>query len=427
MNTENSKKNVLVALSGGVDSSVCITLLQQQGYAVQAAVINFSPAHTSAVRAAQQVADELNIKLHVIDGQALFEREVITPFCAQYVSGFTPNPCIMCNPKVKFKLLFDKADELNIHFVATGHYARIEKNGDTYYIARAASAARDQSYMLYRLPQAYLARLLMPLGEHEKAQVRDMAHSAGLSSANSPDSQEICFIEGGDYAEFIRQKGFETKRGNFIAPSGAVLGAHEGVASYTVGQRRGLKVALGKPVYIKRILPCGDIELAFAEQDVCAGIAVCDIVTMQNGYIPRVGDKFFVKVRSAAKPALCTVSAVEGANSAEGENASDGYTLVGAVCKLTDNGGCKADGACPQGDAAGFGNTNSASCGCARGGKRSLHDSKRSPTDESGAPCAELSIKILFDEPMRVVAPGQSAVFYSKDKVIFGGVISDSF
>lgn len=213
--TFEKMEKVLVGLSGGVDSSVCIQILKDQGFDVSAAVIRFSDAHDKAVEAAHKVAAQLNVFCYDIDASAEFERLVVDPFCRSYCQGETPNPCVLCNPGVKFRLLAQKADELGIRFIATGHYARVEEQDDgSYAVAKAESAARDQSYMLYRLDQDILSRLVLPLGEFEKQDIREIAQAMGLASADAPDSQEICFIPEGDYAAFIRDRGMESPAGN---------------------------------------------------------------------------------------------------------------------------------------------------------------------------------------------------------------------
>ena len=186
-------RKVLVALSGGVDSAVCVQLLREQGFTVSALVLRFSDAHDKAVAAARLAADQLGVPLTVRDCSDAFRREVIAPFCAEYCAGRTPNPCLVCNPRVKFRQLCEAADEMGIFFVASGHYARIAQEGEVFFPRRAVSEARDQSYMLYRLPQEMLRRLLLPVGEFEKPEIRRRAAALGLAAASAPDSQEICF------------------------------------------------------------------------------------------------------------------------------------------------------------------------------------------------------------------------------------------
>lgn len=297
---------VLVAMSGGVDSSVCVRILQDQGFEVEGLVLEFSPAHKKAVESALAVAKKLGIPLHVQQCYQEFEEEVIKPFCEEYCAGITPSPCIRCNPGVKFKMLAAAADELGIPYIATGHYARVEEGDDGIWrLMRADSTARDQSYMLYRLPQEILSRLLLPLGEFEKDDIRAIARESGLPSADTPDSQEICFIPDGDYPAYIAQHGYSGKSGRFIGPDGSDLGPHKGVLHYTVGQRRGLNLALGKPVFVQRILPDGNIHLAFSGDEFYSVLALRDVVT-PDGNMPE--GEYSIKIRSAAKPVPCVVS-----------------------------------------------------------------------------------------------------------------------
>lgn len=303
-NTFEKQDKVLIGMSGGVDSSVAVRILQEQGFAVQGAVIRFSPAHDAAVTAAQATADTLKIPLHVIDAEQAFETHVILPFCENYCAGRTPNPCIACNPLVKFRLLAEKADELGCAFIATGHYARVEVGEDG--ISRIAvpeSAARDQSYMLYRLPQDILRKLVLPLGEFEKDDIREMARELQLACADAPDSMEICFIPDGDYSAYIRARGFSPKAGRFIGPDGEDLGAHAGVDHYTVGQRKGLGIAAGRPLFVKAILPSGDIQLAETGQEYSTRMTLTDLATPDGE--PLAAGEYLVKIRSAAKPTPC--------------------------------------------------------------------------------------------------------------------------
>ena len=303
-NTFEKQDKVLMGMSGGVDSSVAVRILQEQGFSVQGAVIRFSPAHNAAVDAAKASAETLQIPLHVIDAEQAFEQHVILPFCENYCAGRTPNPCIMCNPLVKFQLLAEKAAELGCKFIATGHYARVEvdENG-TSRIAVPESAARDQSYMLYRLPQEILSKLVLPLGEFEKDDIREMARELHLACADAPDSMEICFIPDGDYSSYIRARGFTPKAGRFIGPLGEDLGAHAGVDHYTVGQRKGLGIAAGRPLFVKAILENGDIQLAETGQEYSSRIRLTDLITPDA--LPLPAGEYLVKIRSAAKPAPC--------------------------------------------------------------------------------------------------------------------------
>ena len=293
-----------MGMSGGVDSSVAVRILQEQGFAVQGAVIRFSPAHDATVEAARQAADALGVELHVIDASELFEQQVVTPFCESYCEGRTPNPCILCNPGVKFHLLAEKADELGCPYIASGHYARVELCEDGLCrLCVPESAARDQTYMLYRLPQDILRRLVLPLGEFEKDDVREIARDIGLSCADAPDSMEICFIPDGDYSGFIRSRGLTPKEGRFIGPDGEDLGPHAGVDHYTVGQRKGLGLAAGRPLFVKAILPGGDVQLAESGEEYSTRLTLSGIVTPDGK--PLAGGDYRVKIRSAAKAVPC--------------------------------------------------------------------------------------------------------------------------
>ena len=306
-NTFEQQDKVLVGMSGGVDSSVTVRILQEQGFAVQGAVIRFSPAHDAAVEAAKDAGAALGVPVHVIDAADAFESAVVTPFCESYCAGRTPNPCILCNPAVKFRLLAQKADELGCRYIATGHYARVVCCDDgVNRLCAPESAARDQTYMLYRLPQEILARLILPLGEFEKDDVREIARDIGLSCADAPDSMEICFIPDGDYAAFIRARGFEPRTGRFLGPEGEDLGPHAGVDHYTVGQRKGLGIAAGRPLFVKEILPNGDIRLAESGGEYASRLTVTGVVTPDAQ--PLAEGAYRVKVRSAAKAVPCAVS-----------------------------------------------------------------------------------------------------------------------
>lgn len=308
--TFEEQDKILVALSGGVDSSVCIQILRDQGFDVQAVVIRFSPAHDAAVRAAQTVAHQLGVPLTVEDCTEEFDRQVVGPFCAQYCAGYTPSPCVLCNPRVKFAALARVADRLGIRYLATGHYARVAEENGFYYIRSAVSTARDQSYMLYGLSQDILARLCLPVGEFEKADIREMAACAQLASANAPDSQEICFIPDGDYAAYIAARGLAPLQGRFIGPDGEDFGPHKGVWHYTVGQRKGLNIAYGSPLFVRRIRPDGDVELARGGDEFFSGVVVAD-AARGDGKPILPGERYGVKVRSRAAAVPCTVETAE--------------------------------------------------------------------------------------------------------------------
>ena len=293
-------KKVLVGVSGGVDSSVCIDLLQKQGLEVEGVVIKFSPSSDEAVEDARKVCDKLGIKLHVADAQEAFRKYVVEPFCENYVKGMTPNPCIVCNPNVKFATLIAKADELGIGYIATGHYAQVENIDGWTFVKKAVSLAKDQSYMLYRLPQHMLKRLILPIGSYEKPDIRTMAGDIGLFNADKPDSQEICFIPDGNHSRFIESLGYKTKYGWLISPEGKRLKRHSGVHNYTVGQRKHLGVALGKPAFVKEIQENGNVLLGYAGDEFFTSVELSQpVYAAEKPFEP--GEIYNVKIRSASK------------------------------------------------------------------------------------------------------------------------------
>lgn len=253
-------------MSGGVDSAVAAALLTEQGHDVIGLTMNLWPnwlppadeasracCGVSAIEDARAVARQLGIRHYVLNLRDEFERTVIDYFCDEYARGRTPNPCIACNQAVKFRVLLEKVDGLGCDLLATGHYARVAHDDVTgrYLLLRAADPRKDQSYVLYALTQAHLARLCFPVGEHPKSKVRDLARRFGLPVADKPDSQEICFVPAGHYGDLVAARRPEAARpGPIVDRAGAVLGAHNGIARYTVGQRRGLGLAGESPHYV---------------------------------------------------------------------------------------------------------------------------------------------------------------------------------
>ncbi len=273
-------KKVLLAMSGGVDSSVAAKLLQEQGYEVTGVFMSrgsdFSTADKRDIACgsqrdatdAQRVADALGIQLCVLDLHDRFT-EIIDYFVAEYVAGRTPNPCIMCNMKLKFGRLLELADSLGCARMATGHYARIVQYAGSPAIARGLSAKKDQSYALFGIQPAVLDRIILPVGEiDDKARVREIAKSLGLEIHDKPDSQDICFIDGTDYTKLLAERAPQALTpGRIINTAGEELGRHEGYGRYTIGQRRGLGVAMGEPAYVTKIDPVtADVTLGSREE-----------------------------------------------------------------------------------------------------------------------------------------------------------------
>ncbi|PKN02872.1 tRNA 2-thiouridine(34) synthase MnmA [Candidatus Dojkabacteria bacterium HGW-Dojkabacteria-1] len=262
---KKNKQKVMLGMSGGVDSSVAAYLLQQEGYEVIGVTMQIwtdtsnddGCCSLSAVEDARRVANKLGIAYYVFNMKEDFQKYVIEYFVKEYESGRTPNPCIACNRYVKFGSLLDKAKSMNIDYVATGHYAIIEKVEGRYLLKKAIDDTKDQSYVLYNLNQEQLSKTLFPLGKYKKSEIREIAKELGFGVASKPDSQEICFVDDNDYNNFIKTHSNNTSSiGEIVDIQGNVLGHHNGITKFTIGQRRGLGIALGKPMFVVDI----DIE-----------------------------------------------------------------------------------------------------------------------------------------------------------------------
>lgn len=255
-----NRKKVVIGMSGGVDSSVAAALLKEKGYEVIGLTMRLFNGETSLPDAeddAKRICETLGIEHRVVDFTKEFEKYVIDYFTNEYRAGRTPNPCIVCNKHLKFDAMLKAAKELGADYIATGHYAKIEFNEEKgrYLLKRAASEKKDQTYALFSLSQRQLSKTLMPLGElGNKEETRKIAEKLGLVTANKPDSMEICFIPDNDYVSFIEKRtNIKMPKGNFVDTEGNVLGQHNGIINYTIGQRKGLGVTFGKPMFVIKI------------------------------------------------------------------------------------------------------------------------------------------------------------------------------
>lgn len=262
-------RKTLIALSGGVDSSVAAYLLSQQSYDLIGATMQLLDNTENNITDAKHVAEKLNIPFFSFDMRDPFRKTVINEFISSYENGETPNPCVICNKELKFGLLLEKARELGCDKIATGHYAKVAIIGDRAILKKADNLEKDQSYFLWSLSQEQLKSVIFPLGSFSKTQIREIAEELQLSTAKKKDSQDICFVPDGDYISVIEnttKKKYEN--GSFVDINGNILGQHQGIIRYTIGQRKGLGIALGKPMYVcsknienNQVVLCDDQEL----------------------------------------------------------------------------------------------------------------------------------------------------------------------
>ncbi|WP_347343330.1 tRNA 2-thiouridine(34) synthase MnmA [Lujinxingia sediminis] len=311
---------VVVAMSGGVDSSVTAGILAGEGYdAVGIAMRLYSTPQESYTKSccspddlfdARTVADSLSIPFYVANYEDAFRERVIEYFVSEYRRGRTPNPCVACNDHLKFDILLQRSLALGASYLATGHFARIDRSGDVPKLLRGVDRNKDQSYFLFGLPREALGRILFPLGGMTKDEVRDIARTMGLETAEKAESQEICFVGGGDYKAFVAKLLSEQERtpGRIVTTSGEVLGEHDGIHNFTVGQRRGLGLSYHEPLYVKAIRPEDGTVVVGGRDELAARGLVAERCNWLSFDRPNGPIECQVKIRYAGEPVPCLLT-----------------------------------------------------------------------------------------------------------------------
>ncbi|MCI0436716.1 MAG: tRNA 2-thiouridine(34) synthase MnmA [Gemmatimonadetes bacterium] len=325
MNGRKARQTILVAMSGGVDSSVAAALLVEQGHEVVGVTMKTfcyaeTPSHgrtccgLDGIRDARSVADRLGIPHHVFDMEESFTRDVIDDFVHEYSTGRTPNPCVRCNSNTKIPHLLRKGRAFGASAIATGHYARIRASGDRTAILRGRDRSKDQSYFLWGVPAGVLPALRFPVGALSKAEVREIARSLGLTTAEKPESQEICFVPDGDYAGFLAGRLGEDheslRAGRLVTTAGEVVGTHQGYARYTVGQRRGLGGGRERALYVLGVRPAANEVVVGEAFELLAREVVLDDLNW-IAPAPRPGEHVEVQIRHRAPASPARVLAID--------------------------------------------------------------------------------------------------------------------
>lgn len=326
---ENKQKRVVVAMSGGVDSSVSAALLVEQGYDVIGMMMRLwsepgrgpgAPLNRCCtpdqMADARRVADRLDIPFYVVDVQDHFRRTIVQFFIDEHGRGRTPNPCIECNRQIRFGYLLNRAQALGADYLATGHYARVRKSSDGYQLLKAVDEAKDQSYVLHVLDQDALGRVLFPVGDYTKDEIRDIAARRELPVASKKESMDLCFLGDGDHVRFLEEYAPDSARpGPILTQDGEKLGEHEGLPFYTIGQRKGLGISVGRPVYVLYKDVEGNALVVGDRDELGRTELLVRDVNWLSGRPPASPLSAEVKIRYQAKPAAATVTPLENGRS----------------------------------------------------------------------------------------------------------------
>ncbi len=319
MGKDRVGRRVVVAMSGGVDSSMAAALLLEQGYEVIGVMLRLwaeaGPAANrcctpDAITDAQRVADALDIPFYVRDYKDTFKTTVVDYFTETYARGLTPNPCLICNRQIRFGRLLDEALALDVDYLATGHYARVRQTEDgAYQLLKGIDLAKDQSYVLHRLGQAQLAHALFPLGDYTKSEVREMARSRGLPVFNRADSQDLCFLGNGDYREFLsRHAPGAAQPGPILDTAGRTLGKHRGLPYYTIGQRKGLGIAAPQALYVLATEPSRNAIIVGTADELGGRELTAADTSYVSGYPPAFPLQITAKIRYKAREIPATLT-----------------------------------------------------------------------------------------------------------------------